>query len=50
VNAALEAVRQWIFEPTLLNGVAVEVAAPIMVNFILNSLLSKTGQTRRAAC
>ena len=28
INAALEAVRQWIFEPTLLNGQAVEVAAP----------------------
>ena len=36
VNAALDAVRQWIFEPTLLNGVAVEVAAPITVNFILS--------------
>jgi hypothetical protein len=32
----LDAVRQWIFEPTMLNGVAVEVAAPITVNFILN--------------
>ena len=36
VSAALDAVRQWIFEPTLLNGQAVEVAAPITVNFILN--------------
>lgn len=36
VNAALDAVRQWVFEPTLLNGQAVEVAAPITVNFILN--------------
>jgi protein TonB len=36
VNAALDAVRQWIFEPTMLNGQAVEVAAPITVNFILN--------------
>jgi protein TonB len=35
VNAALEAVRQWIYEPTLLNGQAVEVSAPIVVNFIL---------------
>jgi protein TonB len=35
VGAALDAVRQWIFEPTLLNGQAVEVAAPITVNFIL---------------
>lgn len=36
VKAALDAVRQWIFEPTMLNGQAVEVAAPITVNFILN--------------
>jgi protein TonB len=36
INAALEAVRQWIFEPTLLNGQAVEVSAPITVNFILH--------------
>lgn len=36
VNAAIEAVRQWIYEPTLLNGQAVEVSAPITVNFILN--------------
>ncbi len=36
INAALDAVRQWIYEPTMLNGVAVEVAAPITVNFILN--------------
>jgi protein TonB len=35
VNAAIEAVRQWIYEPTLLNGQAVEVSAPITVNFIL---------------
>jgi protein TonB len=35
VGAALDAVRRWIFEPTLLNGQAVEVAAPITVNFIL---------------
>jgi protein TonB len=36
IGAALEAVRQWIFEPTFLNGQPVEVAAPITVNFILN--------------
>jgi protein TonB len=36
INAALEAVRQWVFAPTVLNGQAVEVAAPITVNFILN--------------
>jgi protein TonB len=36
VGAALDAVRQWIFQPTLLNGQPVEVSAPITVNFILN--------------
>jgi protein TonB len=35
-RAALEAVRQWIYEPTLLNGEPVEVIAPITVNFRLN--------------
>jgi len=34
-QAALDAVRQWIYEPTVLNGEAVEVAAPIKVEFIL---------------
>jgi len=36
INAALDAVRQWIFEPTMLNGQAVEVSAPITVNFVLH--------------
>jgi protein TonB len=36
VNAAVEAVRQWVYEPAVLNGQAVEVSAPITVNFILN--------------
>jgi len=35
VGAALEAVRQWIYEPTHLNGEPVEVEAPISVNFHL---------------
>ncbi len=35
VNAALNAVRQWIYSPTLLNGEPVEVIAPIDVNFTL---------------
>lgn len=34
-RAAMEAVRQWIFQPTLLNGQPVEVIAPIDVNFTL---------------
>ncbi len=36
VKAAVDAVQQWIFQPTLLNGQAVEVSAPITVTFILN--------------
>jgi protein TonB len=35
VKAALDAVRQWIYRPTLLNGQAVEVIAPIDVIFRL---------------
>jgi protein TonB len=36
VKAAVEAVMQWVYRPTILNGQAVEVQAPIIVNFILN--------------
>ncbi|MBX5493760.1 MAG: energy transducer TonB [Bryobacteraceae bacterium] len=36
VKAALDAVRQWVYRPTLLNGKPVEVIAPIEVNFRLN--------------
>jgi protein TonB len=35
VAAALEAVRQWVYQPTLLNGQPVEVQAPIEVIFTL---------------
>jgi periplasmic protein TonB len=35
VRAAVEAVRQWVFQPTLLNGVPVEVSAPVSVTFRL---------------
>jgi periplasmic protein TonB len=35
-EAALDAVRQWIYRPTLLNGDPVEVVAPIEVKFLLN--------------
>jgi protein TonB len=35
VAAALDAVRQWRYQPTLLNGVAVEVLTEIEVNFSL---------------
>ena len=34
-RAAIDAVRQWIYQPTLLNGEPVEVIAPIDVNFTL---------------
>ena len=34
-RAAMEAVRQWVYRPTLLNGNPVEVIAPIEVNFTL---------------
>jgi protein TonB len=33
--AALDAVRQWVYRPTRLNGVPVEVEAPITVHFTL---------------
>jgi protein TonB len=36
VQAALDAVRQWVYAPTLLNGEAVEVMAPIEVRFTLS--------------
>ena len=34
-DAAAEAVRQWVYKPTLLNGQAFEVVAPIAVHFTL---------------
>jgi protein TonB len=36
VRAALDAVRQWVYKPTLLSGEPVEVIAPITVTFTLN--------------
>ena len=36
VQAALEAVRQWVYQPTLLNGEPVEVLTQIEVNFKLS--------------
>jgi protein TonB len=35
VPAAVEAVRQWIYKPTYLNGDPVEVSTTILVNFVL---------------
>jgi len=34
-QAALDAVRQWVFTPTLLNGVPVPVIMTVTVNFTL---------------
>jgi protein TonB len=36
INAALDAVKQWRYKPTLLNGEPVEVVTEIDVNFALN--------------
>ncbi|MBL8221250.1 MAG: energy transducer TonB [Bryobacterales bacterium] len=36
VPAAVDAVRQWVYQPTLLNDEPVEVVAPIDVNFTLH--------------
>lgn len=36
VKAAVDAVKQWVYRPTVLNGQAIPVVAPIEVNFILN--------------
>jgi protein TonB len=36
VKAAVDAVSQWTYAPTILNGQAVEVVAPIIVTFKLN--------------
>ena len=35
VGASVEAVRQWVYQPTLLNGEAVEVVTQVDVNFTL---------------
>jgi periplasmic protein TonB len=37
VNAAVEAVRTWVYRPTMLNGEAVEVSTTIDVNFTLSN-------------
>jgi protein TonB len=36
VKAATDAVRQWVYKPSTLNGVPVEVAGIIVVTFRLN--------------
>ena len=36
VQAATDAVKQWVYRPTMLNGEAVEVVTQVEVNFTLN--------------
>lgn len=36
-NAAMDAVRQWIYKPTLLRGQPVEVVTEVEVNFTLSA-------------
>jgi len=36
VQAATDAVKQWLYRPTLLNGEPVEIVTQIDVNFTLN--------------
>ena len=36
IQAALDAVKQWLYKPTLLNGEPVEVLTTIDVNFTLS--------------
>jgi len=36
VGAAMEAVKQWVYKPTMLNGEPVEVQTTIDVNFTLS--------------
>jgi TonB family protein len=35
-KSAIDAVKQWRYEPTLLNGVSVEVVSTVRVNFALS--------------
>ncbi len=35
VRAAMDAVRQWVYQPTILNGQPMEVITEIDVNFVL---------------
>ncbi|MDP8990641.1 MAG: TonB family protein [Acidobacteriota bacterium] len=46
VQAATDAVKQWIYQPTLLNGEPVEVRTQIEVNFKLDALSTPAGVYR----
>jgi protein TonB len=35
-EAAMDAVKRWVYQPTLLNGTPVEVATTVEVNFALS--------------
>ena len=35
INAAIDAVRQWVYEPTLLNGMPIAVTLNVTINFTL---------------
>jgi protein TonB len=35
VAAAMQAVQQWVYQPTLLNGIPVEVVTTVNVNFAM---------------
>jgi len=36
IQAAMDAVKQWVYKPTMLNGNPVEVETTIDINFTLN--------------
>jgi protein TonB len=36
IQAAMEAVRQWVYEPTVLNGRPVEILLEVVVHFQLS--------------
>lgn len=46
VQAAMDAVKQWVYQPTLLNGEAVEVRTEIVVNFTLENAATPDGAIR----
>ncbi len=46
VQAAMDAVKHWVYQPTLLNGEAVEVRTEIVVNFRLEGAATPDGANR----
>src|SRR6185295_17803118 len=43
-QAALDAVKQWVYEPTLINGKAVPVVMTVTVNFVLDAAAAKPAE------